>query len=1564
MVKKGVVMCCSRRNSSLLNHYIKPYYILHVVLVSNYIPQLLGTGYLQQTWDYIKDRVTFSSPSQPSAKTPSQPQTLEGVLKNLSGTIKKISTLKEFRTSYQAIKEDLDVAQNLAVRSRNMSAMLNQSAESLEIMYESVQKMPYEIDEALKARSNFRQKLKNLDPKEKIFIKLRALLCLVYYQALYANNYADGRADFDNALTSLKVLLAKEKISKKSVENQKDHLEKALNSFEKAVFALYDYGKRSISDEEEEWIKNKRELLKGIIDVIKAFKDAIGELRSINIKIKLSDKDLNDLFDDYKKTFNEFIDSFALTTKPQPAKKAVVEKRAEIAPAQVAERRAAQQERQERKREPEAKQEKAKKEEEKKVVLPITQPGVVAKLLVDANTTFETFNDWYNAAKLLPTYFGMPGDNFDAQGPSKYPYTILSYQTFFNIVDTYKKIRKDQLIKGSWIQQKFDFNRFFAEWNFRPFVEKRTLAAGSQVILLGDLHGDFNSFVDYIEYLREMRLIDNNLKLKDNTYLVFLGDYVDRGFYGAEVLALMMSIYIKNPEQVISLRGNHEDQSMNSGSFTKELEDKFGTQEQGKKLANRIYGAYDGLPVVLLLGSKEANTSKYWYVECAHGSFELGHSLKEVLAEEAKTIPEKVYAGIVGINRRVIIEKLKNNSKNNQSLLASLKQLGEGSYEKYPLEDRPFEYKTNHYDENTQPGSILFGYLWGDYNFPDEKKDFSFRTGRGMQWGGDITRKKFELDSTNDTKIVGMFRAHQHSGTTIPTLIRYGGLYQHFSDNQWSRSSSDKVRLDDGFVVTFNVAPNSKYGMIPGNINMTMGILTLGESFKETNLQPVEFQVVYSFINSFEAAVSAGKKAFNRALAALKMLEKEDNFTQDDIDPLRFSLDIVRDLFKASKDFKRQDSVDNITKKLDRFYNKLDALADYLKTRKSAPEEISVRIDIDDKDINKAFGFYKKSLNNLVKKITSQQSPKLEIPKKKEAQVKKLVEVEKAEVAAVQAKKEEPVKLTAVMVQEEPSVQPASAKKLDVRALIAQARAKQSTPIQQKMEKKTIAEGKQVPTVLAPRYKAEPEVIKIERAKIIEGAKKPITVEDWKNLSAKLPTFQALYEEYKTNKVSQYFSFSLGTGINIEKYPSTMVSEDVFSDILANYKEIRKKQLDKGPWLVGKTLTSASFKDANFRPFAEKQALSNGAQVILLGDLHGDIHSLVTCIDHLRAKKLIDNDLALADNVYLVFLGDYVDRGFYGVEVLALMMSLYSKNPERVISLRGNHEDELINKEYGFEQELIGKFGRDASDIIKLSLYPIYDLLPTVLLLGSQDGASKYWYVECAHGSFELGHSVKPLLENKVSKLPEKMYASITEIDRRGAIDSLKKLSNKQLQDEFAQLGKSKHEDYPIDKIEFKYQEDVFNEETAPTSIKFGYMWGDYNFPGVTNSFSYSKNRGMQWGQEITKLKFNADSTTTSRIVGMFRAHQHSHNTIPTLIQHGGLYQHFTKMQWTIESLVPLTLEPEFVITFNVAPDTKYGTGEYGPKKEKLTYMTMGILSIGKDFKSTKLQPVMLDVKK
>ncbi len=57
-----------------------------------------------------------------------------------------------------------------------------------------------------------------------------------------------------------------------------------------------------------------------------------------------------------------------------------------------------------------------------------------------------------------------------------------------------------------------------------------------------------------------------------------------------------------------------------------------------------------------------------------------------------------------------------------------------------------------------------------------------------------------------------------------------------------------------------------------------------------------------------------------------------------------------------------------------------------------------------------------------------------------------------------------------------------------------------------------------------------------------------------------------------------------------------------------------------------------------------------------------------------------------------VFLGDYVDRGEFGCEVLGYLIAFKLKYPKHVFLLRGNHETEEMTTQFDFRAQVLDRF--------------------------------------------------------------------------------------------------------------------------------------------------------------------------------------------------------------------------------------------------------------------------------
>jgi len=98
--------------------------------------------------------------------------------------------------------------------------------------------------------------------------------------------------------------------------------------------------------------------------------------------------------------------------------------------------------------------------------------------------------------------------------------------------------------------------------------------------------------------------------------------------------------------------------------------------------------------------------------------------------------------------------------------------------------------------------------------------------------------------------------------------------------------------------------------------------------------------------------------------------------------------------------------------------------------------------------------------------------------------------------------------------------------------------------------------------------------------------------------------------------------------------------------------------------------------------------------VKIIGDLHGQYVDLMRFFDIWKAPS-DTGDIHAYD--YL-FLGNYIDKGQYSLEVICLLFALKLKYPKQIMLLRGNHEDKNVNKYLGFGDECAKRLGEDIND--------------------------------------------------------------------------------------------------------------------------------------------------------------------------------------------------------------------------------------------------------------------------
>lgn len=125
----------------------------------------------------------------------------------------------------------------------------------------------------------------------------------------------------------------------------------------------------------------------------------------------------------------------------------------------------------------------------------------------------------------------------------------------------------------------------------------------------------------------------------------------------------------------------------------------------------------------------------------------------------------------------------------------------------------------------------------------------------------------------------------------------------------------------------------------------------------------------------------------------------------------------------------------------------------------------------------------------------------------------------------------------------------------------------------------------------------------------------------------------------------------------------------------------------------------------------ETRILDISSPCFIFGDIHGKLSDLL-----IYQQTLWKTVPLLVPSKY-VFLGDFVDRGEYGIESVLYLFCLKILAPDKFFICRGNHEIRSIQETFTFKNECQRKFGKEVGNEIWENCNKVFDTLPWAVIV-------------------------------------------------------------------------------------------------------------------------------------------------------------------------------------------------------------------------------------------------------
>ncbi|CAD8147747.1 unnamed protein product [Paramecium octaurelia] len=174
--------------------------------------------------------------------------------------------------------------------------------------------------------------------------------------------------------------------------------------------------------------------------------------------------------------------------------------------------------------------------------------------------------------------------------------------------------------------------------------------------------------------------------------------------------------------------------------------------------------------------------------------------------------------------------------------------------------------------------------------------------------------------------------------------------------------------------------------------------------------------------------------------------------------------------------------------------------------------------------------------------------------------------------------------------------------------------------------------------------------------------------------------------------------------------------------------------------------------------------LKCNAPIKIFGDIYGQYSDLMKFFD-LWGSPFLDGKDGDIEAFDYIFLGNFVDRGSHSLETICLLLALKVRYPDSIHLIRGNHEDEQVNSQFGFLEECARRLDEDpnSDDSAFARVNRLFEWLPLAAIIEGR--------VFCVHGG--IGSQLQFAKEIENIKRPIEVIHEITNSEQQMVIDIL-----------------------------------------------------------------------------------------------------------------------------------------------------------------------------------------------